>query len=414
MTSPLTFGVHLVRNQETYSALEQQAKTENKRLVLVKYKNQYAVRVLPRQGAIARVLSGVFGATARQEKKLRDFAANLPHLSGTQQQVAQALSGLVQGEKGKRTLAERASLIQKEFFLDADSLPVITAALQFNDESIAEGNSVAALLTDAELFSIYQYNTTSQKPSILQGAKESNPQLISASTQKYLNHIRHAIDQVEALGLGDALIDAKQQIGQARPYYPYLAELKGVLKAQGLTAEELASESKAPEKPPRQRQLAEPERVKAKEAQDKIEEAGKLSDEGKLSEALTKAREALTLARDCDFYHYGTNGAATKVIHSILSRTYQSLAQAARSAADTFAKAGNLAEAEKKSREALSHIRNASPYSERANKALLSTYLMDLASILEQSDPNSIEANALRKEAKELLGIKTDTNPTTS
>jgi hypothetical protein len=255
MSSPLTFGIHVIRNQESFSALDAQAKTEDKRLVLVKYKNEYAVRVLPKQSLIARALSSIFGTTARQEKRLRDFAASLPRVEGTQRQVAQALGDLIKGEKDKHPLIERAGALQKEFGLDPNSVEVIASALQFHDDSIAEGNSVAALLTDAEAFSLYRYNTT-DKEAILQAANEKDLSLIYPRTQKFLDHIRHAIGQLDALGLDAGIPLDPKEIQVIKKADPLIQELEAKLHSLGRA--DKALDLAPPDKPARAKALAEP------------------------------------------------------------------------------------------------------------------------------------------------------------
>jgi hypothetical protein len=385
--------------------------------VLVKYKNEYAVRVLPKQGVLARALSSLFGTTARQERQLRDFAATLPSGGANQQQVAQALGDAIKGDKSKQTIAERVLLVQQEFGLTNESNEVTDAFLRFHDERISDGTSASALLTDAEAFSFYQYNTAF-KEDILKAATASDSSVVDASAKAYVKHIKRAVEQLTALGLADAIPLDPQGLDAITARDPLLNELKNKLSElhpEAVTQNpetQPAAQAKAPAPVPlpRKKLLAEPERVKAKEAQDAMKEADNLAEAGKLAEAEAKAVEAVALAEKCGFLGYGLKGTVTDGFRKSLSRIVVNEAKVARALADDLVKAGNLAEAEAQMFKAVNHIRWAYNLDSAKKGTVLATYLMDAASILERHDPTYsetnekiIEAKALRDEAKALL-----------
>ena len=435
MTAALTLGIHVIKNLESYQDLSNKAQTQDKRLVLVKYKNEYAVRVLPKQGVLARALASLFGTTARQARQLRDFAATLPAAGVHQQQVAQALGDAIKGDKGKQTIAERALLVQQEFGLSHESNDVIDAFLRFHDERISDGINASALLTDAEAFSFYQYNTA-LKEEILKAATASETSVADSSAKAYVKHIKRAVEQLTALGLADAIPLEQQGLDIITAQDPLLNELKNRLRelhpevathslqtqstAQALpthTADQTQETQPAPQATvsapiplPRKKLLVEPERAKAKDAQDAMKEADNLAAAGKLPEAEVKALEALVLAEKCEFLGYGVNGPVTDSFRRSLSRIVVSQAREARAHADDFAKAGNLAQAEAEITKAVNYMRWAYDLDSAKKGTPLATYLMDAASILEMHDKTYsetnekiIEAKALRDEAKALL-----------
>jgi hypothetical protein len=377
----------------------------------------------------------LFGTTARQERQLRDFAATLPSGGANQQQVAQALGDAIKGDKSKQTIAERVLLVQQEFGLTNESNEVTDAFLRFHDERISDGTSASALLTDAEAFSFYQYNTAC-KEDILKAATASDSSLVNASAKAYVKHIKRAVEQLTALGLADAIPLDAQGLNAITAQDPLLNELKNKLRelpteaaTQSLenqpTAQPLPTETEArtqesqpaaqakapaPVPLPRKKLLAEPERVKAKEAQDAMKEADNLAAAGKLAEAEAKALEAVALAEKCGFLGYGLKGTVTDGFRRSLSRIVVNEAKVARALADDLVKAGNLAEAEAQMFKAVNHIRWAYNLDNAKKGTVLATYLMDAASILERHDPTYsetnekiIEAKALRDEAKVLL-----------
>jgi hypothetical protein len=161
---------------------------------------------------------------------------------------------------------------------------------------------------------------------------------------------------------------------------------------------------------PRKKLIAEPERVKAKEAQNAMKEADDLAAAGKLVEAEDKALHAVELAEKCKFLGYGLKGAVTDSFRRSLSRIILTQARDARAQADNLAKAGNLAEAEAHMFKAVNYVRRAYDLDSAKKGTVLATYLMGAASILEMHDQTYsetnekiIEAKALREEAKALL-----------
>lgn len=428
MTTALTLGIHVIKNLESYDDLSQKAKTQEKRLVLVKYKNEYAVRVLPKQGALSRALATLFGTTARQERQLREFAATLPKAGTHQQQVANALGDAIKGEKSKLSIAERSLLVAKHFGLGSESNEVIDAFLRFHDERITDNPTASNLITDAEAFAFYQYNTA-LKQEILKGASDPNNSAVTETVKACVNHIKRAIEQLTALGLVDAIpldpegVDAfsthnsKTQEPQIKQD-PLLQELK--TKLHELHPEQAAQTNSVQNPEPLsvqvpvpvtvKRALVEPDRLKAKEAQDVMKEADNLVAAGKLAEAESKALEAVELAEKCEFLGYGLKGPVTDGFRRNLSKIVISQAKAARSQADALVLSGDFSGAEAHILKAVNFMQYAYDLDSNKKGTLLATYLMEAASILEKQVPEYTETNAkiieaqeLRTEAKALL-----------